>query len=176
MNEQSIAVLDSVVISSSEDLMRSLEIDAKALLVDFRRSGWAEMATSIGFASDHVRGQFSITTDNASVAACRPTELRAVVASDAALVDWAGEFANQLFGRIRNRLSTFGLVFEGSVPVVMTGINLVTRRSKRSANRQYRMDAEGIALFITLVVEALHELELVAGGEAPQREGEVQWF
>ena len=68
----------------------------------------------VGFTSEVMRGALLLAPTRTPLARSYkggPCELR----------DWAGELANQLLGRIKNRLFTYGVEISVSTPVVIKG-------------------------------------------------------
>jgi chemotaxis protein CheX len=82
------------------------------------------LATSIGLVGPDVKGVLVMITLPGFLRATYPPELSALPAGDDDLADWAGELANQLLGRLKNRLCTLGLDFNQSMPTVVRGDRL----------------------------------------------------
>ena len=72
-----------------------------------------------------------------------PTPLEDTVEAAPQLFDWAGELANQVLGRITNRLAARGVEVVVSMPRVMFSQHFQVPRSPRSAECQLRFRAAG---------------------------------
>jgi hypothetical protein len=70
----------------------------------------------IGFAGDDLRGSLLL--------ACSREPLAAAGDNPRAIRDWLAELANQLLGRIKNRLITLGATIYCSTPIVLRGDHL----------------------------------------------------
>jgi chemotaxis protein CheX len=81
------------------------------------------LAACIGLSGTTVRGALVVVARRAFFKLTYPAEL-GVPKNDDDVADWAGEVANQLLGRIKNRLSTYGLDFTTSTPTVVRGDRL----------------------------------------------------
>ncbi len=89
----------------------------------------------LGFAGEHLRGAVVLeapeTVLTRSLPCGEPTS--------EALLDWAGELANQLCGRIKNRLLTHGVVIQLATPTVISGqVTTVTAEPTAKAAHQFQ--------------------------------------
>lgn len=77
----------------------------------------------IGFMGDGVRGSLGL---GISLELMQSAAAAARTASDAKLDldDWLGEMANQLLGRLKNRLLTFGPAVGLALPMVLRGLQI----------------------------------------------------
>lgn len=82
------------------------------------------MAACIGFSGDGVRGALVFVAPASLFRDTYPVV--GADLSDRDLADWAGEIANQLLGRLKNRLVARGLDFRLSMPAVLSGRELNT--------------------------------------------------
>jgi CheY-specific phosphatase CheX len=78
-----------------------------------------DLAGIVGFVGD-ISGTVLLGTNSALLSASHP--MRAGGAPSVSMqLDWIGELANQLTGRLRNRLSSHGIRFEVSPPIALMG-------------------------------------------------------
>jgi CheY-specific phosphatase CheX len=110
---------------------KSLPPNAKKILIAPKDApAEATVAGVVGFTGLAMRGTLLLATAFEVIAAARPGELRQRTlskksASDWILVrDWAGELANQVLGRIKNRLHRYGVSFDVSPPTALSGTAL----------------------------------------------------
>jgi hypothetical protein len=68
----------------------------------------------VGFSGDQMRGTLLLATSREPLGRTSPT-------SDASLREWIAELANQLLGRIKNRLVPHGVILHLSTPIVLRG-------------------------------------------------------
>lgn len=93
------------------------------------------LASCIGLSGTTVRGALAVVAQRAFFKLTYPSEL-GVPSSDDEVADWAGEVANQLLGRIKNRLASYDLDFTASTPTVVRGDRLRLRIDERSTIRR----------------------------------------
>lgn len=83
------------------------------------------LAGVIGFTAAQLRGSLVVSASTEDLASMGPS-----VEDDLALRDWAGELANQLLGRLKNKLLAFGVVLSITPPVVVRGFRLDVSAAK----------------------------------------------
>jgi CheY-specific phosphatase CheX len=93
------------------------------------------LASAIGLSGSTVRGALVVVARPSFFKLTYPSEL-GVPRSDDDVADWGGEVANQLLGRIKNRLSTYGLDFTTSTPTVVRGDRLQLRIDEANTIRR----------------------------------------
>jgi chemotaxis protein CheX len=93
------------------------------------------LASCIGLSGTTVRGALVVVARPTFFKLTYPAEL-GVPRTDDDVADWAGEVANQLLGRIKNRLSTYGLDFTTSTPTVVRGDRLQLRIDESNTIRR----------------------------------------
>lgn len=76
-----------------------------------------EVVAVIGYAADEVRGGLALGISKALAEKTMPTP-------DTPLYDWAGELANQILGRVRNKMLAYKLDIQISTPVVLHGLGV----------------------------------------------------
>jgi hypothetical protein len=81
-----------------------------------------KLAAVIGFTGDSMRGALAFVASERLLRVLYP--IPSQQPSEAELSDWAGEFVNQLLGRLRNRLLPRGVEIHVSMPKVMAAAHL----------------------------------------------------
>jgi CheY-specific phosphatase CheX len=110
--------------------------------------GEAMVAGVVGFTGVEMRGTLLLVSAFEVIAAARPPELRQRPLSkesfsDWILVrDWSGELANQVLGRIKNRLHRYGVTFDVSPPTALSGAAL-TFATPKGRSPQYHVFKTG---------------------------------
>ncbi|AUX25519.1 hypothetical protein SOCEGT47_060660 [Sorangium cellulosum] len=131
----------------------------------------------IGFTGDHLCGSLTIVAPVALIMRCHPLRGRRELDEDM-VCDWASELANQLLGRVKNRLRPLGLVVVLSTPSAAIGEHLRAREEQSEGFRRLVFDA-GIdrlaVLFDARAQDTTLKLKEVIMPD-PQREGEVLLF
>lgn len=101
-------------------------LEAYGVRADASDAAWSEadehqpgIAGVIGYTSDVMRGSLVVYGFKSVLASMGQTD-----GSDLALRDWAGEVANQLLGRFKNKLLHYGVVLTMTTPVVVVGFRL----------------------------------------------------
>jgi len=139
------------------------------------------VAGIVGFTGQKMRGTFVFVASYEVIAAARPSELKKLTArtsSDWILVrDWAGELANQVVGRIKNRLRVFGVTLQVSTPTALSGPELRFAKPKAPATRAHVFLAAGTKTWCWF--DAVYDPELeadVTGGDRAAAEGDIILF
>jgi hypothetical protein len=94
----------------------------------------------------------------------------------AALADWSRELANQLIGRVKNRLIKFQVVLRPRLPTALSGAALEQNRPRTATELLYRFRA--LRGDVLVVFDAPLERTILAysGGSEVAREGELILF
>jgi chemotaxis protein CheX len=120
------------------------------------------LASSIGLSGSTVRGALVVVARPAFFKLTYPSEL-GVPRSDDDVADWAGEVVNQLLGRIKNRLSTYGLDFTTSTPTVVRGDRLQLRIDESNTIRR-PLSIRGERVDVHFEIERDDDQPLLANG------------
>ena len=123
--------LENIVLGSSSELFAAygavLERKSPTAMTD--PSDAAEVCSGglIAFAGSLITGSLLVVSSFQFLASCRPASLRSKTlsmssATDWILVrDWSMELANQLLGRVRNRLYQYGISVDAKCPTAVSG-------------------------------------------------------
>lgn len=76
-----------------------------------------EVVAVIGYAADELRGGLALGISKALAQRTMPT-------SETPLYDWTGELANQILGRVRNKMLAYQVDIQISTPVVLHGLGV----------------------------------------------------
>lgn len=95
-----------------------------------------EMGSIVGFKGSHVRGGLAFVAPAELVARLLPVPAKEAKA-DMQLRDWSAEIANQLIGRLKNKLSARAIDFDVGTPVCFRG---------KSIRLAFLPDATGVSL------------------------------
>lgn len=139
-----------------------------------------EMGSMVGFRGEQMRGGLALVAPVDLVAATLPVKIDST-RFERQLRDWSGEMANQLVGRLKNKLSTQQLDFEVGMPSSFKAATI------RFSLAEQPVDGEGAscACFIAKTGARIYldcsYLEIVpradlAEAESPLGEGEVLLF
>jgi hypothetical protein len=122
---------------------------------------------SIGLGSPAgLRGKLVIIARPEFFRSTYPRDISAGEVSNPALADWASEVANQLLGRIKNRLSAHAVNFALGTPAVIGGdrLRILCRDRPGSLVRSVRIDGRRMDLML--------EMERSDGGRILGSDGE----
>jgi CheY-specific phosphatase CheX len=147
----SVRILDSVVESAALALFESVGISLeRADSVGGRADD--NIGASIGFTNRKVRGALVLISTTDLVTASLPPEARGAP-SDEQISDWMGELANQLLGRIKNKLLDFGIALEMSTPTVMWGLELASKATRAHIRRcfAFRHETQSLSVFVDAI-------------------------
>lgn len=129
----------------------------------------------------HADGALLLAAPFALVASCRP-QRRALSPESSGdwlyVRDWTKELANQLLGRIKNRLVAVGLTLESRAPMALTGTAAASElRSQRRAPFGLVTERGGTVLvWLDLVPRPGVTLDLSPRSDAGASEGDVILF
>lgn len=180
-------IVDGVVHRSTEELFgRTGAARSVGSLEAARRVGDLHVGGLVGFEGPQIRGNLMLICTFQVAARTRPTKvgasmaLSAGVARDWILIrDWTGELANQLAGRVKNRLLVFGITFQIAPPVALSGRGLSLALQNPTASRTFAFGSgDGcVRILIDLATEpALASSMPPPGVEEAAREGDVIEF
>lgn len=86
------------------------------------RDGVIEHAAAIGFSSREMRGVVGIGMETATLR--RIVAMQPLLGAHVSVEDWLGEAANQLLGRFKNKLVSYGPVVSIALPMVLRGMRM----------------------------------------------------
>lgn len=137
------------------------------------------MASFVGFTGDRIRGSLLLSTCPVLVARSHPSDLSACPEPALELADWIGELANQLLGRIKNKVRVHGIDFSVSTPVSLAGQELRSGPAHIDDSRFLRFRGGGAELHVqfsaTLAPDFAFQYPPAAAVEEPQ-EGDLMLF
>jgi hypothetical protein len=114
----------------------------------------ANFVTVIGFSSRTFNGSLLLALPRGLVEQTLP-------ASEAALADWCGELANQLLGRLKNRLIDYQVSLSMTLPVVISGGRFALPTRTRPVTRYFCFVSDWGKFFVRLEAEIGPNVELV---------------
>jgi CheY-specific phosphatase CheX len=179
-------VLDDILLRSAEALFekRGIELSRAStgleLRIDDRHVGGL-----LEFEGPQIRGSLLLISTFQTAAKMRGPQgasgdLSSRVAGDWIVIrDWTGELANQLLGRIKNRLQSFGVNFQIGAPVLLSGpgLALAGQAPNRVHSFVYRRGDDLVKIVVDLRAEPqLGSTRPIAADEASAREGDVIEF
>ena len=141
-------------------------------------------ASVLGFTSSDVRGSLVVNMAKEAVMKSLPPEVTASYSSDpespryhAMLNDWCGEISNQICGRAKNRVASYGPLISLSTPISLLARGIVWGPS--SATHVFRhffeTDFGRVLSIASLTIEKDHFVEPIQGAN-PAEEGEMMLF
>jgi CheY-specific phosphatase CheX len=164
-------IIDDIVCSSARELFEEHDTHLEAIHEILEPHDYVAV---IGFNGGSMRGAIGVGLDHALA-------LRLLGSPDVdrrLVEDCTGEAANQLLGRVKNKLLTYGVVLGIALPILLRGVEL--RIEKREADVwAYRFAASGGGLTVwfdghieaDFVLEQSHDEERLACSE-----GEITLF
>lgn len=175
-------LLDKIIVEQTIAQFAASDISLSRIEQPGPQPTHAELAGMVGFTSESMRGTVMIASTFSLFARSRPATVRdqpvsAYVARDwLYLRDWASELTNQLVGRIKNRLVTYGVSLRVSTPTALSGSALAfaTPSSKRAKPIVFSTGSDELWVFFDAIIEP--DLELVPQGEAAAEEGDLILF
>ncbi len=169
-SEETIGILDSVTRSAATALFEAYDLEVVERVggctIEF-----AQLVSSIGFASDDLCGSVMLALPIRVVAGTQPTP------DEDARTDWAAELANQLSGRIKNQLLRYGVAISIALPVVVLGCDLDWSSQGTGVSRAFVFDSRLGEVVVKLDANLKCDLCLVEStGDGRIDEGDLMMF
>jgi CheY-specific phosphatase CheX len=167
-------IIDTIVTSCARELfaLHDTQLTAAAEVHEPH-----DYVTVIGFYGESMRGALGLGIDRRIVV--RMLEQYADVTHfPVGAEDFVGEAANQLLGRVKNRLLRYGVEFGIALPMVLRGIEVQLAKSASEVWPYRFSTSEGaITVWFDARIEAGLVLEHVEGSDdIVAREGELTMF
>ncbi len=181
MNAEEWSQIDHIVVTCTEALFLSLGLPVEHLgLVDESTSPRRQTLGVMGFGGLQMRGALLLSADMAALAHTHPARPAPAALSEAALRDWSGELANQLLGRIKNRLLARGLVIQLSTPTTLSGLDLrlgVSMSNAQCLPHLFHVAGNAVQVRFEAVAEAgVHFSDVAADDAEIAAEGDMLLF
>jgi hypothetical protein len=148
-------VFDQLATSAASELFAARGIDVRVVTgADVS----IEYAATIGFAADGVRGMIGLGMS--------PDTLQRMTAQDQPngttynTEDWLAESANQLLGRLKNKLLRYGVVLSIALPTVLQGVRLQFLGTGTTTLWTHALDTELGPFWVWLDVRCNEQLVL----------------
>ncbi len=120
----------------------------------------------IGFTGATIRGALTISAPSEFIRKHVPGQTGPDAPEEDQL-DWAGELANQLLGRLKLRLAGYGVTFELSTPTAMRGNDLRSTHHPDESAHLLTFTAEDVEFFVVFDAQVSAEFRML---ETPQPE------
>jgi CheY-specific phosphatase CheX len=176
LDERSLALLDTALEDTTLALFESIGVRLWRAAANAKSSD--DIAASIGFAGEELRGALVLTSSRRLVQYVLPQEVRDRDA-DEQLADWMGELSNQLLGRVKNRLLRYGVSLAMGTPTVMFGSGIARKDTHKGLRRRFAFrhaDETLVLCFDALPVPGLNLAAPVASPALGILEGDVALF
>lgn len=91
---------------------------------------------------------------------------------------WVGEISNQLVGRLKSALLSYGIEVRLAIPMVLHGLDIKVRQADTHQLTQYRCDSEhgGACVWVDANWDIRQKVQLAGAEEQPQEEGALMLF
>ncbi len=142
----------------------------------FKSSDETQIIGILGASAEGLRTSIAILSPLSVLQSSYPANLDG--AREQKLLDWAGELANQLLGRLKNKLLPYGCELTLGVPTVIQGNNLLSILPKKSEVSRHTFTTANqgdIDILLSTLIDAQHfkltcpnedtESELMAEGD-----------
>lgn len=135
-------------------------------------------ASVIGYSGDFMKGSLVITCDKRLLHKSHPNHAMGMPVGDQDILDWVGEMANQLLGRVKNKLATCGVKCTMGTPTTVTGQSMQVTPPKDgfAIPLVYTGDANDFLVYFLFVADQSLELKAVAATNATATEGDSFLF
>jgi CheY-specific phosphatase CheX len=108
----------------------------------------------IGLTGEYITGSLGIRCKEEILSETHPNLAMGMPVEAADRVDWLGEIANQVLGRIKNYALEYGMSFSLAAPTVVKGeaLEVIGQGKKLSCNFSYQADKHPIAITFSCVL------------------------
>jgi len=137
------------------------------------------LAVFIGFGGRMLRGSLTLVAPFSLLKTTYPFPLKAEPEAGLDVLDWSGELANQLIGRISNRLANRGIELLASTPKVLLAEHLRVSSLPRNCVCELRFRAGDASVGLWFDGLAADDANLFGSAEIPTssaKEGDVLVF
>lgn len=123
----------------------------------------------VGFSGEQMRGSLLLATSREPLGRTSPT-------TDASFREWIAELANQLLGRIKNKLIPRGVTLHLSTPIVLRGHHLAPIPRAELVPFVFRCEGGYVCVWFDAEVAQGIDLTVVTESEGLISEGESMLF
>ena len=124
------------------------------------------LAVSIGVSGPGLRGALVIAARPGFFVSTYPLPPAEALPAPDDVDDWARECANQLLGRVKNRLSARGVQMSVSTPTALRGFDLHISGRDRNGVVRYSAKSQGVDVTVLFELERLDGQSLLAPNAA----------
>jgi CheY-specific phosphatase CheX len=158
-------IMSAQLRESCKELFESIQVASRIL--DKRTAGAAgrQIASVLGFNGWQIRGSLTVRSTVGFFEDTHPVAKTSHPVGQDGVVDWAGEFTNQLLGRFKNKMLAYGLDFQVGVPVTIYGENLVEASVGAEGVVSYQFRTSSNMVSVTFVGRLMPGVELFAEPE-----------
>lgn len=130
-----------------------------------------EVVAVIGYAANEVRGGLALGISKKLAQQTTPTP-------DTPLYDWAGELANQILGRVRNKMLAYAVDIQISTPVVLHGLGVQVAPPGHTGVKvaSYKSGEDVVQVLLEARFEENYELPEPSTDDSAVNEGEMLLF
>ena len=134
----------------------------------------------IGFSGDLIRGSFAVTCQAGLLNHTHPNVGMRMPVEEADRVDWLGEIANQLLGRIKNLTLEYSVNFSLSAPSVVKGqaLEVVGQDKRMITVSHFTCDSHPLTMTMICTINPNFNFDTAVktGGSRSASEGESLLF
>jgi hypothetical protein len=112
-------ILNGLMAQCTHEFFESRNVTLREATV---ATGVIERAAAIGFSSRDIRGVVGIGMETTTLQ--RIVAMQPLISNHVPLDDWLGEAANQLLGRFKNKLVSYGGTVSIALPMILRGMRL----------------------------------------------------
>ncbi|MET0386533.1 MAG: chemotaxis protein CheX [Polyangiales bacterium] len=123
----------------------------------------------VGFSGDQLRGAVLLATSREPLGRTSPS-------SDSSLREWIAELANQLLGRIKNRLLPRGVTIHLSTPIVLRGAHIAPVSRSELVPYAFSCDGGNVCVWFDSEIAPGVDLTQVVDTEGLAAEGTSTLF
>lgn len=123
----------------------------------------------VGFSGEQMRGTMLLATSREPLGRTSPT-------NDASLREWIAELANQLLGRVKNKLIPRGVTLHLSTPIVLRGQHLAPLPRSELVPFAFSCDGGYVCVWFDAEVQPGIDLSSVSETDGLISEGESMLF
>ena len=132
-----------------------------------------EYASVLGFSGDLIKGSLVLACNKTLLEKSHPNIAMEMPVGEPEVLDWVGEIANQLLGRLKNKIAAAGIKFSMSTPTNMCGksMQVTTPKDGHALGLCYKGSHGDLVIHLSTVIDASVNFDAVVNNSQVASEG-----
>ena len=174
--------LKTLVREAIDELLRSTDGLTAYKFASAQDSPEATLPTAVisvlGFSGEQMKGSLVISCERKLLEKSHPNNAMGMPIGDEDITDWIGELANQMLGRLKNKITIYGCSFSMSTPTTMSsnGLKLTKPKNGSSLEIRYTGDLGELVIHFLAVIDPIFNFDTTQKKMDAKKEGDSILF